>query len=303
MKRIMRHDEIPLVSTYSIVAYDEATAELGVAVQSKFLAVGAVVPHASAGVGAIATQSFSNTSFGPRSLAALQLKTPPEDVLADLLRDDPARELRQVGIVNARGQSATFTGKDCFPYAGGIAEHGFAAQGNTLHGPDVIEAIAQSYRSSKGPLAERLIAALAAGQAAGGDRRGMQSASLLIVRENGGYGGFNDRAIDLRVDDHDQPITELARLLTLHRLYFERTRKEDRLPLAGEYLEEVTVSLRALGYPPALEHDMDAVKKALFSYIGTENFDERWSEDAIIDRKVLEFMRNQIATQKNGSHA
>lgn len=299
----MRHNEIPLVSTFSIVAYDEATAEIGVAVQSKFLAVGAVVPSANADAGAIATQSFANTSFGPRGLAALKLGNSPADVLADLLRDDPARELRQVGIVNARGQSATFTGKDCFPYAGGIAEHGFAAQGNTLHGPGVVEAIAESFRASKGPLSERLIAALAAGQEAGGDRRGMQSASLLIVKENGGYGGFNDRAIDLRVDDHDQPIAELARLLTLHRLYFERTREEDRLPLAGEHLEEVIVTLCALGYLPAGDHDMDAVKKALFSYIGTENFDERWCEDAIIDRKVLEFMKNQMATQNNRSHA
>ena len=203
------------VATFSIVARDEAADELGVAVQSRFLAVGSVVPWARAGVGAIATQAFANTTYGPRALALLADGTSPEDVLAALLRDDPGKAQRQVGIIDAQGRAATFTGDACLPWAGGLAGRGYAVQGNILAGPEVPEAMAAAFETTSGALAERLLAALAAGQAAGGDARGRQSAALLVVRAGAGYGGFDDRYIDLRVDDHPAPIRELRRLLGL----------------------------------------------------------------------------------------
>ncbi len=208
------------VSTYSIVAVDPVTGELGIAVQSRFLAVGAVVPWAKAGVGAIATQSYANPRFGPQGLALLQEGKDPRTVLELLLKEDPETGLRQVGIVDAMGRSATYTGSGCHEWAGGIAGPGFACQGNILAGEDVVKEMAREFRGTDGLLPERLVKALAAGQAAGGDRRGMQSAALLVVRQSGGYGGWNDRYIDLRVDDHPQPIQELERLLTLFRETF-----------------------------------------------------------------------------------
>jgi len=211
---------VPVVATFSIVAYDPETHELGIAVQSKFIAVGAVVPWAKAGVGAIATQSFANTTYGPKGLGLLEQGDDPEEVIKDMIEDDQRRELRQVGVVNARGKSATYTGKKCNAWAGGIAEANFACQGNILAGEDVVKNMAKSFRESKGDLGTRLIDALQAGQEAGGDSRGMQSAALLIVREGWGYGGFNDRYRDLRVDDHAEPIKELKRVYDLHRQIF-----------------------------------------------------------------------------------
>jgi uncharacterized Ntn-hydrolase superfamily protein len=210
----------PVVATFSIVAYDPETQELGVAVQSKFIAVGAVVPWAKAGVGAVATQSFANTTFGPRGLELLAKGEKPDDVLVQLLENDDGREARQVGIVNAKGQSATFTGMKCMEWAGGIAEENFCCQGNILKGEDVVKGMAKAFKESKGDLGDRLIAALRGGQEAGGDRRGMQSAALLIVREGWGYARFNDRYRDLRVDDHAEPIQELKRVHDLHRKIF-----------------------------------------------------------------------------------
>ncbi len=214
----------PPVATFSIVGLDPNTGEIGVAVQSKFIAVGAVVPWARAGVGAVATQSFANVGYGPRALELLGAGKPPAEVVSILTADDPGRARRQVGVLSAEGEAAQFTGDGCLGWAGGICGDGFAAQGNILAGREVVEAMAESFRASAGkaPLAQRLIDALAAGQAAGGDRRGRQSAALLVVREGWGYGGGNDRFRDLRVDDHKTPILELQRIYDLHRKLFRR---------------------------------------------------------------------------------
>lgn len=217
--------ELPVVATFSIVAYDPDTKELGVAVQSKFIAVGSVVPWARAGVGAVATQAYANTTYGPKALDLLAKGEAPDDVMKKITADDKSPTIRQVGIVDAKGGSATFTGDECNEWAGGIKGPNFACQGNILAGEGVVQGMAKSFRESKGELADRLIAALQAGQDAGGDSRGMQSAALLIVREGWGYGGYNDRYRDLRVDDHAEPIKELKRVLDLHRQIFPRPGK------------------------------------------------------------------------------
>jgi len=214
----------PAVATFSIAACDPGTGEIGVAVQSKFIAVGSVVPWAKAGVGAVATQSFANVTYGPRGLKLLQEGKSPTDVITLLTADDPEKEQRQVGIISADGRAAHFTGKGCFAWAGGKSGKNFTVQGNILAGEKVITAMAESFTGSagKGTLSQRLINALAAGQAAGGDRRGKQSAALLVVRENWGYGGNNDRFRDLRVDDHATPVAELERIYKLHCKIFTR---------------------------------------------------------------------------------
>lgn len=215
--------EAPRVATFSIVAFDPRTGELGVAVQSRFLAVGAVVPWAKAGVGAIATQSFANTSYGPDGLKLLASGTAPEEAVKQLTEADPQRAVRQLGIVNATGKAATFTGGECNAWAGGRTGANFAAQGNILAGEAVVTAMAESFEKSadsEKELGQRLIDALKAGQAAGGDKRGMQSAALLVVREGWGYAGLSDRYRDLRVDDHAEPIAELQRIYELHKRIF-----------------------------------------------------------------------------------
>jgi uncharacterized Ntn-hydrolase superfamily protein len=203
------------VATFSIVARDAATGELGVAVASRFFAVGTVVPWARANVGAVATQSFANTTYGPRGLELLERGARPEEALAMLLRSDPDRDRRQVGMVASDGLSVTYSGKGCNPWAGGRSGRDYAIQGNILTGEKVVLEMERAFTSSKGTLAERLFASLAAGDAAGGDSRGRQSAALLVVREGAGYGGFTDRAVDVRVDDHADPFRELRRLLDL----------------------------------------------------------------------------------------
>jgi uncharacterized Ntn-hydrolase superfamily protein len=281
----------PAVATFSIVAVDTSTGEIGVAVQSKFLAVGAVVPWVRAGSGAVATQSFANTTYGPKGLDLLEQGLHPEQVVSRLVADDPDRESRQVGIVDMTGRSATFTGKDCFDYAGGIAGPGFAAQGNILANAAVVEGLVKGIQSV-GSLPDRLLAALSLAQEAGGDKRGMQGAALYVAKAGAGYGGFNDRYIDLRVDDHPSPIEELKRLLSLQRLYFGRTAKEDRVPIMGATLREIRELLTAHGYQPGSGDSYDAqTKSQLRSYFLTENFDDRWTDEAIVDRLVLEFMR------------
>jgi uncharacterized Ntn-hydrolase superfamily protein len=226
--------------TFSIVGYDPATGDLGVAVASKFLAVGSVVPFARAGVGAIATQAFANTTYGPRGLELLKRGLSPDEVIRRLTRDDPQREQRQIGIVDAKGRAATYTGKSCIRWAGGIAGKHFAAQGNILTGEAVVQAMADTFQRTRGELARRLLAALEAGEKAGGDARGKQSAALLVVRKGGGYAGFDDRYIDLRVDDHPDPIPELKRLLTMQ-LSMRRQDRAFRLYNAKKYREAAAV--------------------------------------------------------------
>lgn len=203
-------------ATFSIVAADPATGELGIAVASRFFSVGSVVPWAKAGVGAVATQSNANTSYGPRGLELLAAGASPQEALAILLRADDGRDGRQVGIVSADGRGVTYTGRECTSWAGGRSGPNYAVQGNILAGEAVVAGLEKGFLESKGkPLAERLLAALVAGDAAGGDSRGHQSAALVVVREHGGFNGFGDRAIDVRVDDHADPIGEIARLTRL----------------------------------------------------------------------------------------
>src|SRR5512143_1414380 len=206
--------------TFSIVAYDPAAHEWGVATQSKFLAVGAVVPWARANAGAIATQSYANTTFGPKGLRLMAKGLSAQETLERLLAADKGREQRQVGMVDRQGRAATFTGSGCHAWAGGLTGQHFAVQGNILARAKVVEAIAAKIETAKGELADRLVAALLAGQRAGGDRRGQQSAAVLVVREQGGYAGFNDRYLDLRVDDDPRPLERLQEILELHHLYF-----------------------------------------------------------------------------------
>lgn len=236
--------------TYSIVALDPATGDLGVAVQSKFLAVGAVVPWAQAGVGAVATQSFANVTYGPGALTRMASGMSAAQVLERLVRADPLRSQRQVGIVDAHGGSASHTGPACFAWAGGLTGPGFAAQGNILAGAAVVDGLADTLLGGGRPFPELLVACLMAADAAGGDRRGRESAALYVVRAGAGYGGGNDRWIDLRVDAHDDPIGELARLLDLQRLYLDRPAVGDLAPLDESAATEVRSLLSKIGAEP-----------------------------------------------------
>ncbi len=210
------------ISTFSIVGYDPNNGDLGIAVQSKFFAVGAVVPWAEAGVGAIATQSWANTTFGPRGLELLKIGLSAKQTLDHLIKDDKGKNTRQVGIVDANGNAANYTGEECHDWAGAISGEHFTAQGNILTGEEVVKAMGSTFEKSEGELADRLLDALIAGQEKGGDKRGQQSAALFVVRKNGGYSGFNDRYVDLRIDDHQKPIQELKRLLDIHKKFFSR---------------------------------------------------------------------------------
>lgn len=263
--------------TFSIVARDPATGDLGVAVASKFLAVGAAVPAARFGVGAIATQSFANTLYKRDGLARLAEGLSAQETLAALTAADDGREQRQVGIVDAQGRSATFTGSGAFDWAGGRAEENVAIQGNILTGPEVVEAMYAEWLATDGePLARRLFRSLEAGDLAGGDSRGRQSAALLVVSLTGGYTEGDDLVYDLRVDDHVAPVTELGRLLRLHDLLFGEP--QELLPLEGELEAEVTAILHQLGYA-----DLDA-------WAGVENLELRMRPGQI-DRVVLEILR------------
>lgn len=252
-----------IVATFSIVGFDPKTEELGIAVQSKFLGVGAVVPWAKAGVGAIATQSHANTTYGPKGLALLENGKNAEEVLKQLTDEDEEREMRQAGIVDAKGNAATFTGNECYDWAGGITGKNYAAQGNILVGKETVEAMVQTFEKTKGSLAERLLAALDAGQNAGGDSRGKQSAALYIVKEKGGYGGYNDRYIDLRVDEHPEPIKELIRIYKLQQLYFGKPKSENVMDISGEVKEELATQLVKFGYLTDKNSDDRNYKKHL----------------------------------------
>jgi uncharacterized Ntn-hydrolase superfamily protein len=291
----MRRSTQRPVTTFSIVAFDEDTDDLGVAVQSKFLAVGAVVPWARAGVGAIATQAWANLNYGPSGLDLLEQGLPATEVMAHLVEADEGRAKRQLGIVDARGQAAAYTGQECTKWAGHSVGEGYACQGNILVDERTVRAMAQGFEAAEGELAERLLAALLAGQKAGGDRRGRQSAALLVVREGGSYGGYIDRYIDLRVDDHSMPIQELERLLTLHRLYFGESQNTQLLPFTEELTREVQALLHGLEFyrePLHAKYD-GATRRALADWAGIENLEERLREDDHIDPVVLEFLRRK----------
>ncbi len=282
-------------STFSIVAFDPQANELGVAVQSKFLAVGAAVPWVIGGVGAIATQAWANTTYGPRGLRLLEEGLDPKQVIESLIASDDHADQRQVGIVDSKGRSATYTGGNCMDWAGGIAQPNFAAQGNILAGEPVVKEMAAAFGSTSGCLADRLVAALRAGQAAGGDRRGQQSAALYIAKPAGGYGGFNDRYIDLRVDDHTQPIEELARLLKLHKLYFFKAEAADLIPINGATGKEICELLERAGSLSSAHTQFDAeAQKALTTFMHRENLEDRVRDDGHIDRQTLEYLREFV---------
>lgn len=273
--------------TFSIVACDLEEQAWGVAVASKFPAVGAVVPWAQAGAGAVATQSFANTSFGPRGLALMAAGLSAQEALARLLEDDPDKELRQVGVVDAKGGSATFTGSGCFAWAGGVTGKGYAIQGNILKSGRVIPAMEKAFLKTKGRLPKRLHAALLAGDRAGGDKRGRQSAAIYVVKPKGGYGGFVDRWIDYRVDDHEDPVPQLGELLEMHDLYFGKSPEAERVPLKGKTLRQVTDLLSAQGYLKKGK----SFREAFNEFIGNQNFEERADPEAQwIDKPVLKYL-------------
>jgi uncharacterized Ntn-hydrolase superfamily protein len=280
-------------STFSIVAADRRTGEIGVGVQSKFLSVGAVVPFARAGAGAIATQAFANTAYGPQALELLAAGSAPADVASRLVASDAGRDDRQFGIVDAAGRSATYTGARCIAWAGGVAGEDFAAQGNCLAGAAVVDALASAFRATAGHLAERIVAALRAAQAAGGDKRGQQSAALVIEKPGSGYAGFNDRYVDLRVDDHAAPIEELARLLELHKLYFFPPEPADVLEIDAALGGELVAELARVGALRGEHAAFDsAARAALVEYMHVENLENRVRSDGCIDRQTLNYLRS-----------
>ena len=289
---------IPCLSTFSIVGYDPQAQEWGIAVESKFLAVGAVVPWAQAGAGAVATQSYSNTSFGPNGLALMAQGLSAQETLDQLVAEDEGRARRQVGLVDAQGQAATFTGDECHAWAGGLTGTYYAAQGNILVSGATVEAMAKTFEEAQGELAERLVAALASGQAAGGDRRGRQSAAVLVVRHEGGYGGFNDRYLDLRVDDDPQPIERLKALVDLHHLFFKPPQPGEMIAIEGNLAREVQHILQwAQYYDGPITGDYDApTRKALRNLVGNENFEERFDEEkGLISSQVMDVLREKFA--------
>jgi uncharacterized Ntn-hydrolase superfamily protein len=273
------------VSTYSIVACDLDAGQWGVAVQSKFLAVGAIVPWAEPHVGAVATQSYANPRYGPDGLGLLRQGRSAEETIDTLVAADDDRAHRQVGIVDGRGGSATYTGDECMDWAGGKTGPGYAAQGNILVSGETVDALAETFEATEGkPLAERLLDCLDAAQAAGGDRRGQQSAALLVVQKDAGYASLSDALVDLRVDEHEQPITELRRVFEIHSLLFFQTPRAQWLEVDGALAAELRDRLARLGYEGSLE-------QAFENWAGTENLEERVDGLASIDPVVLGELR------------
>ena len=268
------------VATYSICACDLAAGQWGVATQSKFLAVGSVVPWAAPHIGAIATQSYANPRYGPEGLELLREGYSAEEVVERLTAADGERALRQLGIVDGEGRAATFTGEECHAWAGGRTGSGYAAQGNILVSGDTVDALAQTFEATGGrPLAERLLDCLDAAEAAGGDSRGRQSAALLVVERDGGYAGLSVTLVDLRVDDHPDPLVELRRIHRLHDLLFGTTPRQDWIPVDDVLRAELAERLARAGQP------------SLAAWAGVENLEERVEGDDAIDPVVLERLR------------
>ena len=277
----------PIVATFSIAACDLAAREWGVAVQSKFLAVGSLCPFAEPEVGAIATQAFVNPRYGPDGLALLRKGLAASEVVEQLAAADDGRAQRQLGVVDSQGSSATYTGEECFDWAGGRAGPRYAAQGNILVSQETVDALGDTFEGSAGsPLAIRLLDCLEAAQAAGGDRRGQQSASLLVVKKDGGYAGLTDIAVDLRVDDHERPIEELRRVQGVHEELFGTTPAEEWVDVDPELASELSDRLTRLGY----DGDLD---DALRRWAGNANLEERVAGAERIDPVVLDALRSE----------
>jgi uncharacterized Ntn-hydrolase superfamily protein len=273
------------VSTFSLVACDLEAGQWGVGVASKFLAVGSVVPWAEPQVGAVATQAYANPRYGPDGLAALRAGAGAEEVVARLTVSDDGRDERQVGVVDREGRAASFTGNGCMDWAGGRTGHCYAAQGNLLVSGATVDALAASFEASAGrPLAERLLEALAAAQLAGGDRRGQQSAALLVVERDGGYAALSDVLVDLRVDDHAQPLLELARLYALQQRIFGKTPREEWIPVDDGLRAELGGRLATLGYTGDFAQQLRA-------WAGTENLEDRLDGEDALDPVLVEALR------------
>jgi uncharacterized Ntn-hydrolase superfamily protein len=274
-----------IVATYSIVACDLEAGQWGVAVQSKFLSVGSVVPWAEPQVGAVATQAYANPRYGPQGLEKLRSGKSAQEVVDELTEADEGRSQRQLGVVDGQGGSATFTGEECLDWAGGRTGEGYAAQGNILVSGETVDALAETFEGSAGrPLAERLLDCLDAAQAAGGDSRGQQSASLLVVERDGGYAGLSDLLVDLRVDDHERPIEELRRIYGLHQEIYVATPREKWIDVDDALAAEMRERLVKLGYEGELE-------EAFSRWAGTENLEERIDGVEAVDPVVLEELR------------
>jgi uncharacterized Ntn-hydrolase superfamily protein len=275
----------PVVATYSIVGCDLEAGQWGVAVQSKFLAAGSLVPWAEPGVGAIATQALANPRYGPQGLTLLRERLSADEVVERLTTADEGRDHRQLGVVDAQGRGASYTGAECMDWAGGRTGPGYAAQGNILVSAETVDALATSFEQTEGqPLAERLLECLAAAQAAGGDRRGQQAAGLLVVERDGGYGGLSDVVVDLRVDDHERPVSELARIYELHQALFGKTPRERWVEVDAELRSELEQRLARLGYTGELD-------AAYASWAGNENLEERVDGIESVDPVVLAHLR------------
>ncbi|MEM6528254.1 MAG: DUF1028 domain-containing protein [Chloroflexota bacterium] len=287
-------------NTFSIVAYDPDEKACGVAVASKFLAAGAVVSWARAGVGAVATQALAKVGYGPDGLDMLASGMSAEETLAKLTAADPGSAERQVGIVDTNGGAAAHTGSECFDWAGHVVGDGFTCQGNILTGEIVVNAMASAYRTAEGELADRLMAALMAGDRAGGDRRGKQSAAVMVMKPGGGYGGDNDHYLDLRVDDHLDPVTNLAELVQAHHLFFGTPDPSDQLAINADIARELQTMLIEQDY---MQGDADGTwdeltKQAFWALVGNENLEERWNingQTDRIDRVVLDYLRKRFA--------
>jgi len=278
----------PLVATYSIAACDLDAGQWGVATQSKFLGVGSVVPWAVPTVGAIATQAYANPRYGPDGLVLLREGLSAQEVVERLTRADDGRDHRQLGVVDGNGVGASFTGAECMEWAGGRTGEGYAAQGNILVSAETVDAIAETFESAKGSLAERLLDCLDAAQAAGGDRRGQQSAALLVVERDGGYAGLSDEIVDLRVDEHERPLEELRRIYVMHQAIFGKTPREDWVEVDDELAAELRQRLTRIGYE-------DELAQAFFTWAGNENLEERVDGVERVDPVVLEELRRQSA--------
>ncbi len=290
--KTMPERDYPKPSTYSIVAYDRSTKSFGIAVQSKFISVGAVVPWASWHAGAIATQAYANTAYGPAGLQLLKEGKSAPDVVKKLVSADKGREQRQVGVVDRKGRAATFTGKKCMDWAGGVTGEGYAAQGNILVDRETVEAMAVTFETSRAGFPEKLLACLHAAQKAGGDRRGMQSAALLVVKNRGGYAGFNDRYVDLRVDDHAKPIDELERIFRLYDFTMLSGKEKEMLGIDGRIRLKLQINLSRLKFyrGPADGKESGALKNALNDYLSTNNFENKKTPPGYISKTVLDYM-------------
>jgi uncharacterized Ntn-hydrolase superfamily protein len=276
--------------TFSIVGCDIGAEAWGVAVAGHSLAIGSVVPCVEVGVGAVATQALANVTWGPHGLALIGAGASARESLDQLIVADPGRDERQAGIVDARGRSASHTGSGCLPWAGGRSGRGYAAQGDLLAGPAVIDAMGSSFEESDGdPLARRLLDALRAGDAAGGDRRGRQSAALRVAMPGAGFGGSDNAPLDLRVDDHPEPIAELTHLLALYEQYAGSTPSEEHLPLDLELLEEIRELLVSVGQ--VLPEGLSGVTAGLRTWVAGENLGARWWVQETLDPVVLERLR------------